>query len=75
MKKLNALNVYQLNIYQIASFMYQIKLGTIPKIFNSNFSSVEHSYPTRFALDNFQLPKSVKTSKFAIILRCPHGSG
>ena len=50
MKILKALNVYQLNLYQIASFMYQVKHTTIPKIFNSNFSSVEHSYSTRFSL-------------------------
>ena len=71
LKKLNALNVYQINLYQVSSFMYQVKNGTIPKIFNSNFSSVEHSYPTRFALNSFQLPRSSKTSRFSIILRGP----
>ena len=49
--------------------MYQVKKGIIPKIFNNNFSSVEHPYPTRFFLNNFQLPRSSKTSKFSIISR------
>ena len=51
--------------------MYQVKTSTIPKIFNRNFSSVEHSYNTRFAIDNFQLPRSVMLSRFSIISRGP----
>ena len=39
LKKLNALNVYQINLYQVSSFMYQIKNGTIPKIFNRQLFS------------------------------------
>ena len=71
LKKLNALNVYQTNLYQVSSFMYQIKNGTIPKIFNNNFSAIEHSYPTRFASNSFQLPRSSKTSRFSITSRGP----
>ena len=71
LKSLNALNVYQVNIFQICSFMYQVKNGTIPKIFNNNFSTVDHYYPTRFALNSFQLPRSSKTPKFSILLRGP----
>ena len=71
LKKLNALNVYQVNLYQVASFMYQMKHNTSPKIFNESFSNVEHFYPTRFATNSFQLPRSSKTSKFSITLRGP----
>ena len=71
LKKLNALNVYQINLYRVSSFMYQVNNGTVPKIFNNNSSSVEHSYRTRFAVNNFQLPRSSMTSKFSIILRGP----
>ena len=71
LKDLKALNVYQLNLYQVTSFMYQVKMGTVPKIFNNDFSSVDHSYSTRFALNSFQLPRSSKTSKFSILLRGP----
>ena len=68
---LKALNVYQVNLYQVTSFMYQTKEGTVPKVFNKNFSSVNHSYTTRFSLNNFRLPQSSKTSKFSIISRGP----
>ena len=51
--------------------MFQIKKGTILKIFNNDFTSVEHSYPTRFSLNSFQLPRSSNTSRFSIILRGP----
>ena len=71
MKKIKSLNVYQINLYQVILFMYKVKMGTIPKIFNRNFSSVEHSYNTRFSLNSFQLPRSSKTSKFSIVLRGP----
>ena len=37
MKKLKSLNVYQINLYQVILFMYKVKMGTIPKIFNRNF--------------------------------------
>ena len=42
LKCFNALNVYQVNIFQICSFMYQVENGTIPKIFNNNFPTVDH---------------------------------
>ena len=71
MNSLNALNVYQINLYQISVFMYQVKNGIVPNIFNSNFSSVDHSYSTRFSLNSFQLPRSLKTSKFSINIRGP----
>ena len=71
MRELKALNVYQINLYQVIIFMYKIKMGSIPKIFNNNFSSVDHACPTRFSLNSFQLPRSLKTSKFSIILRGP----
>ena len=51
--------------------MYQVNNGSIPKIFNNSFTSVEHSYPTRFSFNNFQLPRSSKTSRFSIIERGP----
>ena len=63
LKSLNALNVYQVNIFQICSFMYQVKNVTKPKIFSNNFSSVDHYYPTRFASNSFQFPKSSKPQK------------
>ena len=71
MKNIKALNVYQINILQVSSFMYQVKHNNVPKIFNSNFSAVEHPYSTRFSLNSFQLPRSSGASKFSIISRGP----
>ena len=71
LKNIKALNVYQINLFQVTFFMYQVKNETVPKIFNSNISSVEHSYSTRFSLNSFQLPRSLRTSKFSITLRGP----
>ena len=72
MKKLKALNVYQTNLYQVTSFMYQVNNSTLPKIFmNNNFSYVDHSYPTRFSFNSFQLPRSSKIPKFSIFIRGP----
>ena len=71
LKKLKALNVYQIKLYHILSFMYKVKNDNVPKIFNSDFSSVTHSYPTRFSFNSFQLPRSSTTSRFSIILRGP----
>ena len=66
MKKMKALNVYQINLYKITSFMYQVKSGTIPKIFNNDFPTGDHSYSTHFSLNSFQPPRSLKTSSFSI---------
>ena len=71
MYKLNALNVYQINLYQVILFMYQVKNNVVPKIFNDNFPTVDHSYSTRFSINNFQFPRSSQTSRFSIILRGP----
>ena len=71
MKNLKSLNVYQINLYQIILFMYKVKMGTVPQIFNSNFSSADHCHNTRFSLNCFQLPRSSKVSKFSIIIRGP----
>ena len=51
--------------------MYQVRNGTIPKIFNNNFFTVDHFYPTRFASNSFQFPRSTKTPRFSILSRGP----
>ena len=42
MKKLNILNVYQLNIFQTLNFMYRTKTKSIPTIFSQSFKSIKH---------------------------------
>ena len=44
---LNALNVYQINLYQHLNFMYKFKNKQTPKIFNIIDTPV-HQYPTKF---------------------------
>ena len=49
LKELLALNVYQINILQILTFMQKVKNTTIPRIFLNTFEKVEHKYPTQFS--------------------------
>ena len=72
MKKLNILNVYQLNIFQTLNFMYRTKTKSIPTIFSQSFESIKHKYPTNYSNSNFVIPKQNLTiSKFAISQRGP----
>ena len=49
MEKMNALNVHQINIFQILQFMHKYKLNNNPKIFANSFNKIEHNYPTRYS--------------------------
>ena len=70
MKKLNILNVYQLNIIQTATFM--LKLNLAPNIFSKTFNEIKHKYPTNYSAINFLIPqKQLKESKFSISVRGP----
>ena len=40
---MNALNVYQPNIFQILRFMHKQKLNKNPKIFVNSFNKIEHN--------------------------------
>ena len=71
MRQLQALNVYQLNIYQIILFVFKTKIGITPITFQNIFSHIEHNYPTRFSKNNLQLHRSSRTPKFSILLRGP----
>ena len=44
MKKLNILNLYKINIYQILIFMFKVKQGNIPVVFRDRFNEICHSY-------------------------------
>ena len=48
-KNLNALNVYQINIYQHLNFMHKFINNQIPSIFSSLIKRPEHKYPTNFS--------------------------
>ena len=67
MQKMNALNVYQINIFQILRFMHEHKLNKNPKIFANSFNMIEHKYPTKYSRNNYKQPKlKTKNTSFAI---------
>ena len=72
MRDMNALNVYQINIFQVLKFMYKSKHNLNPRVFDNTFTEIHHRYPTRFSRSNFKQPKMItKTTSFAISSRGP----
>ena len=47
LRSLNALNIYQINIYQHANFMYKFKHSQTTSIFNNVFEKPDHKYPSQ----------------------------
>ena len=50
------LNVYKLNIFNTAVFMFKIQEKSAPSIFLPKFRKSSHSYPTRFSHLNYVKP-------------------
>ena len=73
LRDMNALNVYQINIYQHLILMYKTNIGTAPVIFLNKFSKVFHRYPTSSINSiNYKIPKSAtKHTDFAASRRGP----
>ena len=72
MKTLNALNIYQINIFQTLVFMFKLKNNMAPKVFQNQFKSIQHKYPTKYSLQNFKQPKTIsKLTKYSITSRGP----
>ena len=66
------LNVYKLNILNVATFMYKVNQNTAPNIFLSRFQKLPHLYPTRFSELNYVQPiHNIKTIKYSISIRGP----
>ena len=66
------LNIYKLNILNVATFMYNVNQKTAPNIFLWRFQKPSHSYPTRFSKRNYVQPiHKVKTGKYSIWIRGP----
>ena len=73
MQKMNALNVYQINIFQILRFMHKYKLNKNPKMFVNSFNKIEHKSPTRCSRNNYKQPKlKTRNTSFAINCRGPY---
>jgi len=73
LKSLNALNIYQINIYQNILFMLKYKLGIVPNYFTNNFFQINANKYTTRGMGNFSLPiKKTKLSQYAIVYRGPY---
>ena len=72
LRRLNALNVYQINLFQHINFMYRLSIDDLAKHFNNTFKNPDHKYPKKFSICNYSLKKhSLKCSKFAVSYRGP----
>ena len=56
-KNLNALNVYQINIYQHLNFMHKFINNQIPLIFSDFIKRPNHKYPTNFSQSRIYLKR------------------
>ena len=71
-KNLNALNVYQINIYQHLNFMHKFINNQIPSIFSDFIKRPNHKYPTNFSQSRFYLKRySLNSTKYSISIRGP----
>ena len=70
---MNALNVYQINIYQNLILLYKTHTGTAPSIFFNKFSKINHNLPTSSKNSgNCTIPKStMKLTNFSVLRRSP----
>ena len=68
MQKMKALNVFQINIFQVLVFMFKVKNKLSPTIFSNSFEHIEHNFQTRFRQNNFRNPKIItKRTSFLYI--------
>ena len=72
LKNLNALNVYQINLFQGLNFMHRIKMGNIPEVFHETIKKLNHKYPTTFSNLIYSINKySLKSTKYSVSYRGP----
>ena len=66
LKNLNALNVYQINLYQNLNLMQRIKMENIPKVFHQTIKKPNDKYPTTFSILNYSIKKyHLKSTKYS----------
>ena len=71
-RSLNALNVYQINLYQNLNIMHRIKMWNIPEVFHETIKNPNHKYPTTFSKVNYSIQKySLKSTKCSVSYRWP----
>ena len=72
LRSLNALNVYQINLYQHLAFIYKLNKNKAPLAFNELIKKPFHKYPTKFSENCFSLKAiSLKSTKYCISFRGP----
>ena len=72
LRKIDALNVYQINLYQHLNFMHKFNNQETPRIFNDLIKKLVHKYPTNFSKSNFCLKNvSLNRTKYSISFRGP----
>ena len=70
MRYMKALNVSQINIFQVLKIMYKSKHNLNLKGFGNTFTENHQGYPARFSRSNFKQPKMIiKTTIFGISSR------
>ena len=73
MQKVKALNIYQLNIYQILLFMHKVKNKNIHNVFKKSFNLTNNKYETKSSNLLFYKPFCrTKYTQFSISYRGPH---
>ena len=50
---IKALNLYQLNIFQVLKFMHKGQFKAKPRTFDETFNTISYNYPTRFSKASF----------------------
>ena len=62
----NALNVYQINIYQHLKFMHKFINNQNPSVFSDFIKRPDHKYPTNFSQSSFYLKRySLNSTKYS----------
>ena len=74
LQSINALNIYQLNIFHILLFMHKVKNEQTPQIFKTIFSKTNNKYNTRSCRRlTFSKPLyKTKSTQYNISFRGPH---
>ena len=67
MRDMNALNVCQINTFQVLKFIYKAKHNLNSGIFYNTCTESHHRYPTRFSRSNFKQPKIINKATYSVI--------
>ena len=69
-KEQKMLNIYQLNILSIITFIHCVENKTAPSIFLTKFCKPSHAYPTNFSAHKFLVSTfKLKKSKYRVSIR------